>query len=72
SVGIWVIGDFTSRVPNAAAQSRVQALIACGTSSGYLPSSYKLLGHRDVTATACPGDQFYPIITGWPNYSPDP
>ena len=90
SVGICVIGDFTSRVPNAAAQSRVQALMRCGVSSvcrslyclkdtlyvfffqGLMPSSYNMGGHRDVGATACPGDSFYPVIQGWPNYTPNP
>ncbi len=33
SYGISVIGTFTSSVPNAGAQSAVQALIACGVSN---------------------------------------
>ena len=71
SVGICVLGDFTSGVPNAAAQARVRELISCGVSAGYLTSSYKLCGHRDVGATACPGDSFYPVVQGWNNYTPD-
>ena len=33
SIGICVLGDFTSNVPNSAAQNRVQALISCGVTS---------------------------------------
>ncbi|ELU06479.1 hypothetical protein CAPTEDRAFT_99843, partial [Capitella teleta] len=72
SIGICVIGDFTSSSPNAAALRKVQALIKCGVDSGNLTATYKLHGHRDVSNTECNGDRFYRVITEWPNYSRTP
>ena len=55
SIGICIIGTFKTTPPNALALKAVQDLIACGVSRGYLKSAYILKGHRQVTATDCPG-----------------
>ena len=49
------MGDFSTKAPNAAAQTAVKALIACGVELGYIRAAYTLKGHRQVTATTCPG-----------------
>jgi hypothetical protein len=46
NLGISVIGDYSSRKPNAAAINAVKALIKCGVSQGYIKSGYSLRGHR--------------------------
>lgn len=48
SIGISVIGDYTSRKPTAAALNTVKALIQCGISKGLIRSNYVLRGHRFV------------------------
>eukprot|EP00916_Digyalum_oweni_P001805 GHVL01003472.1.p1 GENE.GHVL01003472.1~~GHVL01003472.1.p1 ORF type:complete len:213 (+),score=-6.51 GHVL01003472.1:84-722(+) len=70
-LGFCVIGDYTHRVPDAAALNTLQALIQCGVDSGYITPDYILLGHRDTAPnhTVCPGDAFYPVIQTWPHYN---
>ncbi|MEE6512028.1 hypothetical protein FKM82_018929 [Ascaphus truei] len=68
SIGISFIGTFTSRNPSTAAQNAAKNLIRCGVSKGYIKSNYILKGHRDVTATSCPGNTFYKTIRSWPRY----
>jgi N-acetylmuramoyl-L-alanine amidase len=68
SIGICVIGDFTNRNPNAAAQTAVQRLIQCGVQRGSLPTAYGLRGHRDGCSTACPGNTFYNLLRTWPRF----
>ncbi|CAF0916537.1 unnamed protein product [Brachionus calyciflorus] len=68
SIGICVIGDFTSRNPNSLAIEAVKNLIQCGVDLGKIKPTYSLRGHRDSSATACPGDTFYALIKTWPRY----
>ncbi|KAF4525890.1 hypothetical protein B566_EDAN015175 [Ephemera danica] len=60
------------RVPNNAALDAGKQLIQCGVSNGYIRSAYSLYGHRQVTATECPGDALYAEIQTWTNYDPTP
>jgi len=53
------------RAPNAAALNAAQSLIQCGITNGHITSNRRVVGHRDVGATACPGNTLYPIIRGW-------
>jgi len=68
-VAVSVIGDYTSRAPNAAAQRAVKNAFACAIRAGVLRSNYEMFGHRDAGCTACPGDSFYPVIRTWSQYS---
>lgn len=45
-------------------------LIKCGVNRGSIAEDYKLLGHRQVRNTLCPGDTFYENITTWPHWDP--
>ncbi|KAF2891552.1 hypothetical protein ILUMI_14621, partial [Ignelater luminosus] len=72
SIGICVIGTFTSKLPNAVALKAVKDLISCGVSQGKIKTGYKLLGHRQAKATECPGNKFYEEIKTWPNWTPNP
>ena len=65
-----VLGNFMNGKPNAAALNAMKNLIQCGISRGYITSTYKLYGHRDVVSTTtCPGDALYQEIKTWPHYS---
>jgi len=72
SIGICIIGDFTSRAPNAAALNAAKALIQCGVELGRFPSAYQLVGHRQVGSTDCPGNSLYSNIQSWPRWTPNP
>lgn len=69
AVAVSVIGDYTSRVPNAAAQSAIPNIFNCAINQGILQGNYEMFGHRDGGCTACPGDTLYPLIQTWPQYS---
>ena len=56
-----------SVVPNNAAQNAVKSLIQCGIDRGTIKKTYQLKGHRDGSATSCPGDLFYNLIKTWIN-----
>ncbi|GLV39464.1 Peptidoglycan recognition protein SB1 [Carabus blaptoides fortunei] len=72
SVGISIIGNYqTSQVSDKAAQA-AKDVIACGVSNGKIISNYKILGHRQTKATACPGDNLYQLIKTWSHWSSSP
>ncbi|XP_055551516.1 peptidoglycan-recognition protein SC2-like [Wyeomyia smithii] len=71
SVGMCVMGTFTNVIPNAAARNAAQQLISCGVSLGHISGSYWLIGHRQATATACPGNAFFNEIRSWPRFNPN-
>lgn len=69
SIGIAIIGNFTSKKPSSAALSVVKRLISCGVSMGKLSRSYTLHGHRDGDSSRpCPGTALYNEIRTWPHY----
>lgn len=47
----------------------VQGLISFGISNGNIDPDYKLLGHRQVRKTECPGDALYLTIQKWPHWT---
>ncbi|XP_070572361.1 uncharacterized protein [Ptychodera flava] len=68
SHAISYMGNFDPVLPNESALNAGQQLIDCGLRDNYIKSNYRLLGHRDVGATACPGQQLYNEIRTWPRY----
>ncbi|KAL6423448.1 hypothetical protein ACFW04_010204 [Cataglyphis niger] len=69
SIGICIIGDYSNRTPKAAAIEAVAKLIERGVNNGEIKSDYKLLGHRQTWATACPGNSLYTMIQSWPHWT---
>jgi len=69
SLAAAIIGDYTERLPNAAALKAVKELIACGVGKGKINANYTLCGHRDVLSTTCPGDALYNDLKTWPNWN---
>ncbi|XP_060064599.1 peptidoglycan recognition protein 1-like [Ylistrum balloti] len=67
-IGISVIGDFRTQIPDDAALHAVIQLIACGLNTGKIQTNYIIQGHCDVVPTECPGNAFLDIIKSWPHY----
>ncbi|KAL4711796.1 hypothetical protein ACJJTC_005965 [Scirpophaga incertulas] len=72
SIGICLIGDWRYEVPPADQIKTAQALIASGVEQGFIQSDYKLVGHRQVRDTECPGDALFNEIKKWKHYSEYP
>lgn len=78
TVGISLLGNFQNRQPTTAARIALERLLAwklerhglnpLGQSVyrnpvlGNTKTLYNIAGHRNVNATACPGDTFYPTF----------
>ncbi|RVE47454.1 hypothetical protein evm_007865 [Chilo suppressalis] len=72
SIGICIIGDWRSELPPKQQLETAKALIAAGVKLGRISSEYKLVGHRQVRDTECPGDALYNEIKKWDHYSDHP
>jgi len=73
TMGIGFLGTFCEVEPTSAALSAAEALIAwkcdqrnidpLGSGTDYAGTHYKhIAGHRDLSATACPGDKLYNLL----------
>ncbi|XP_026501369.2 peptidoglycan-recognition protein LB-like [Vanessa tameamea] len=72
SIGICLIGDWSNSIPPTQQLKTAQALIAAGVEMGYIKNDYKLVGHRQVRDTDCPGNALFEEIQNWNHYSPFP
>ena len=76
TMGVVIIGDFTSATPPAAALNSLKKILAWKADQrGIDPTGVSrhnssgrelnhISGHRDGCATACPGEAFYPLLAG--------
>lgn len=65
SFGFALIGDYTRRNITPAQADAVRAMIAQLIKTRSLrPGTYPTGGHRDLKATACPGDRAYALLPG--------
>lgn len=62
SIGICFIGDYRTLLPNKNMLKAGDELIQCGVEGGHIDENYKLVGHRQVRNTECPGDKFYTYV----------
>ncbi len=63
SVGVALCGNFCEDVPtNAQLESCAMLLALLSASFGFEPDAEHIAGHRDLAATACPGDALYAEI----------
>ncbi|XP_063708503.1 peptidoglycan-recognition protein LB [Culicoides brevitarsis] len=72
SVGICLIGDWRKSLPPKAMLQAVQDLIEYGVQNGNIEEDYKLLGHRQVRDTECPGERLFDEIKTWPHWAEEP
>lgn len=68
SLGIAFIGNFEERAPNKEALDAAKELLEQAVKQAQLVEGYKLLGHRQVSATKSPGEALYALIQQWPNW----
>ncbi|XP_065163370.1 peptidoglycan-recognition protein SC2-like [Atheta coriaria] len=71
SVGICIAGTFTDYLPNEKAMNALKQLINYGVVTGEIKDDYKLIGHRQATATECPGKTLYETLQSWSHWTPD-
>ena len=63
SVGVALCGNFCEEEPTAAQiESCAMLLALLSVSFGFEADEEHIVGHRDVAATACPGDALYEAI----------
>jgi hypothetical protein len=60
--GICWIGNYNERGPKVQQVDTTRQLIHQLTAAGHLTPGADILGHRDVSATACPGDKLYALL----------
>ncbi|CRK88995.1 CLUMA_CG002543, isoform A [Clunio marinus] len=72
SIGICLIGDWTIEKPPQAMLSATKRFIELSVENGFLSPNYKLLGHRQVRNTECPGQRLYEEISSWSHFSNKP
>lgn len=72
SIGICLIGDFRSVLPDTEMLEAVHGLITYGIQIGKISSNYTLMGHRQVRDTECPGDALFNLIRDWPHWGVPP
>ncbi|XP_071822975.1 peptidoglycan-recognition protein SC2-like [Apostichopus japonicus] len=60
SIGVSMMGEFSSSMPTQAALQALDDFVTCAITMGKLvPDVYAVLGHQDVKSTSCPGTLFY-------------
>ncbi|KAM3964005.1 peptidoglycan-recognition protein LB-like [Aphomia sociella] len=70
SIGICLIGDWREELPPAQQLQTTKALIEEGVKRGYISSDYKLIGHKQVNPTECPGVALLNHISKWEHFVP--
>nr|AXS59130.1 peptidoglycan recognition protein LB2a [Leguminivora glycinivorella] len=71
SIGIVFFGDYVSDLPPPKSLQAAKDLIAIGVKAGFISPFHRLIGHRQVSATECPGQSLYSEITSWDRFLPD-
>ncbi|XP_023257074.1 peptidoglycan-recognition protein 1-like [Seriola lalandi dorsalis] len=62
SVGIAFMGNFNNETPSKEAILSVKQLLQSGLSQGFLSKEFRVLGHRDLGETECPGEKLYAVL----------
>lgn len=57
------------RVPTVQQLKTVLNLIEAGVKLGHIKPQYKLVGHRQVRDTLCPGAALFEEVQSWDDYS---
>lgn len=50
----------------------LKELITCGVKGEKILTKHKVIGHKQVRATLCPGKYLYDIIKSFPNWEANP
>lgn len=71
-IGICFIGTFTALLPPPEQMRAAKLLIEEGVKLGKISTEYKLLAHRQVSATESPGAAFFKELQKWPHWVSSP
>ncbi len=63
-VGIVLVGNYDKKRPSKKQLDALEWLIAHEMQKGHIAKGAKIYGHRDTSATACPGDAAYALLPG--------
>lgn len=63
---------FLDHLPSDTQLQAVKHFLSCSEENGDLADDYHLLGHRQATATVCPGNAFYAELEKWPHFDSNP
>ncbi|XP_060516218.1 peptidoglycan recognition protein 3-like [Cylas formicarius] len=72
SIGVCLIGNFQIMPPVQIQLDSLKALTDCGVQNGKIAENYTIIGHRQGSATLCPGDYLYEIVQNMSRYNPNP
>lgn len=74
SLSIAFFGTFESQLPPARAMASYRALIECGRQMQIFPGNRnpRVIAHRQLRRTNCPGTSFLRYIMTWPEYDSNP
>ncbi|XP_030830158.1 peptidoglycan-recognition protein 2 isoform X1 [Strongylocentrotus purpuratus] len=72
SLGVSIMGDFTTKIPNQKAVDAVNYIINCAITNKKLDPDYVLISHRQATPNrTCPGElALFKGIQSWPHWKP--
>ncbi|CAH2052127.1 unnamed protein product, partial [Iphiclides podalirius] len=69
SIGICLIGDWRVSPPPNGMLKATKKLIAMGVANGSVSRDYRLVGHKQIMATECPGMALFDIISTWDHFT---
>ncbi|XP_051026694.1 N-acetylmuramoyl-L-alanine amidase [Acomys russatus] len=68
--GVAFVGNYTGSLPSEAALNTVREVLpSCAIRAGFLQPDYKLLGHRQLVHSDCPGNALFDLLRTWPHFT---
>ncbi|OBS57677.1 hypothetical protein A6R68_11196 [Neotoma lepida] len=68
--GVAFVGNYTGSLPSDAALNTVRNVLpSCAIRAGHLEPDYKLLGHRQLVHSDCPGNALFNLLRTWPHFT---
>lgn len=68
--GVAFVGNYTGSLPSDAALKTVRDVLpSCAIRSGHLLPDYKVLGHRQLVHSDCPGNALFNLLRTWPHFT---
>ncbi|CAH1116247.1 unnamed protein product [Phaedon cochleariae] len=72
SLGICLLGNYQDNEPPTIQIQTLKDLIRCAVEENKTIDHYHLIGHRQGSATLCPGEKLFRIIESWPDFDHNP
>lgn len=68
--GVAFVGNYTATLPTESALRTVREVLpSCASRAGLLRPDYKVLGHRQLVDTDCPGNALFGLLRTWPHFT---